>query len=165
MEARHKEIVDTRIRHETNETLEDLGTSCCQVPPQSWSDHTPQHAQRPCIRGNNTTGIIETGEEGEITVRFFENEDCVNAYKNYFCWLNFPRCNDEDRSLIMCRSACENFFDSCQVHTFSQHTHTHTFSALTMTAVCFPPTSMRATCGGVETPCSLVAQSQRLMTF
>lgn len=39
--------------------------------------------------------------------------DCEKAFKNYFCWINFPRCDDEDNSLMMCRSACENLFRSC----------------------------------------------------
>lgn len=38
---------------------------------------------------------------------------CELAFEKYFCWLNFPRCDDFDRSLIMCRSACENYFISC----------------------------------------------------
>jgi len=59
-------------------------------------------------------GVTETGEPGEVTVRFFENPDCENAYRNFFCWLNFPRCDDEDNSLILCRSVCENFFDACE---------------------------------------------------
>mmetsp|Transcript_117 Transcript_117/g.281 ORF Transcript_117/g.281 Transcript_117/m.281 type:complete len:317 (+) Transcript_117:50-1000(+) len=67
-------------------------------------------------------GIDETGNEGEVTMRFYaENEedpwnfvnDCAQAYLNLFCWMNFPRCDEEDRSLIMCRSACENYFKSC----------------------------------------------------
>ena len=60
-------------------------------------------------------GINELGEEGEVEVRFFENDDCIDAFKNYFCWLNFPRCDDEQNSLIMCRSACENLMEACNV--------------------------------------------------
>jgi hypothetical protein len=50
-----------------------------------------------------------------VKKRFSGNADCQNAYKNYLCWLNFPRCNDESESLIMCRSVCENYFKSCKV--------------------------------------------------
>lgn len=40
--------------------------------------------------------------------------DCQLAFKNYFCWINFPRCNVElDLTLPTCRSACENFFRTC----------------------------------------------------
>ena len=28
--------------------------------------------------------------------------------------MNFPRCDDEGKSLMMCRSACENFFKACE---------------------------------------------------
>lgn len=62
-------------------------------------------------------GTNEWGEPMEIVPRFTENPDCVNAFRNYFCWLNFPRCDAEGRSLLMCKSVCENFFISCQVRT------------------------------------------------
>ena len=29
------------------------------------------------------------------------------------CYLNFPRCDSEDKTLIMCRSACENLMRAC----------------------------------------------------
>lgn len=80
----YSHIVSERVRHETNETLQDAG-------------------------------VNELGEEGEVEIRFFENPDCQNAFKNYFCWLNFPRCDSEDASLILCRSACENLMDACEV--------------------------------------------------
>lgn len=32
-------------------------------------------------------------------------------------WLNFPRCDDSDNSLGMCRSVCENFMRACKVPT------------------------------------------------
>ena len=56
-----------------------------------------------------------TGERGDVMKRFSGNADCQNAYKNYFCWLNFPRCNADGESLIMCRSVCNNYFKSCKV--------------------------------------------------
>lgn len=43
----------------------------------------------------------------------YKHPDCVNAFRNLFCWINFPRCNERGESLIMCRSACENYFISC----------------------------------------------------
>ena len=39
--------------------------------------------------------------------------DCANAYRNYACWLAFPRCDGARRSLPLCRSVCENFFKAC----------------------------------------------------
>lgn len=39
--------------------------------------------------------------------------DCMNAFTNFMCWMNFPRCDDGGRSLLMCRSACLNLFKAC----------------------------------------------------
>ena len=68
------------------------------------------------------SGLNEFGEGGWIVYRFNEEVDeektCMNAFKNYFCWLNFPRCDDEDESLVMCRSACENLHLACGVSAF-----------------------------------------------
>lgn len=47
--------------------------------------------------------------------RFTANPDCENAFRNFMCWLNFPRCDDSGSSLAMCRSTCENFFRACRV--------------------------------------------------
>lgn len=41
-------------------------------------------------------------------------EDCAEAYRRYMCWANFPRCDEEGRSLPMCTSVCENFLRSCR---------------------------------------------------
>ncbi|OQR81781.1 hypothetical protein THRCLA_12401, partial [Thraustotheca clavata] len=58
----------------------------------------------------------EWGNYGEIVPRFTENRDCQDAYRNYICWLNFPRCDDAGVSLVMCRSVCENYFKACMQH-------------------------------------------------
>ena len=63
----------------------------------------------------SSPGINEFGEEADVVARFTDNPDCENAFKNFMCWLNFPRCDEEDRSLILCRSVCENFFQACKV--------------------------------------------------
>jgi hypothetical protein len=56
----------------------------------------------------------EYGDPGRIKRRFYKRPDCVNAYRNLFCWTNFPRCDPErDLTLPTCRSSCENFFKSC----------------------------------------------------
>ena len=39
--------------------------------------------------------------------------DCELAYRNYFCYMNFPRCNAEDESLVLCKSVCENLMRAC----------------------------------------------------
>jgi hypothetical protein len=59
-------------------------------------------------------GINEYGDPVPIRKRFWHHADCRNAFKNYFCWINFPRCDlKRDESLSTCRSACENYFISC----------------------------------------------------
>lgn len=58
-------------------------------------------------------GEDEYGVVGGIEPRFHRNADCRNAYKNYFCWINFPRCDGYEQSLMTCRSSCENFFRVC----------------------------------------------------
>ena len=40
--------------------------------------------------------------------------DCELAFRNYFCYLNFPRCDDENKSLPMCQSACINLMKACK---------------------------------------------------
>ncbi|KAF1324721.1 hypothetical protein FI667_g9531, partial [Globisporangium splendens] len=57
----------------------------------------------------------EWGGKKEIVPRFVDNPDCENAYRNYFCWMNFPRCDAEGRSLLLCRSVCENYMKACQL--------------------------------------------------
>lgn len=56
----------------------------------------------------------EFGDTGHTRRRFRQRPDCQLAYRNYFCWINFPRCmHDRDLTLPTCRSACENFFRTC----------------------------------------------------
>jgi len=76
-------------------------------------------AERIAHEGNGTledAEINELGEAGGVAQRLTEHAgagDCLNAYKNMFCWVNFPRCDEEDHTLMMCRSACENLHKSC----------------------------------------------------
>jgi hypothetical protein len=59
-------------------------------------------------------GVNEFGDPTPIRKRFYKNDDCRNAYRNLFCWINFPRCNMlRNISLETCSSACENYFKSC----------------------------------------------------
>mmetsp|Transcript_9744 Transcript_9744/g.10480 ORF Transcript_9744/g.10480 Transcript_9744/m.10480 type:complete len:270 (+) Transcript_9744:136-945(+) len=56
----------------------------------------------------------EYGDRGKIIRRLSRRPDCQNAYRNLFCYINFPRCDTErDLTLPTCRSACENFFKGC----------------------------------------------------
>lgn len=95
-------IIQERKRHERNETLKD-------------------------------EGVNELGEEGEVTQRFWNGDeedpdgiehaagregtprtDCELSYERFMCYVNFPRCDEEEKSLILCRSVCENYFRSCK---------------------------------------------------
>jgi hypothetical protein len=73
--------------------------------------------ERRALENNGTLhrqNADEWGEKGRIKRRFFHRPDCANAYRNLFCYINFPRCDPErDLTLPTCRSACENFFKSC----------------------------------------------------
>ena len=80
------------------------------------------------------------GNEGEVEVRFWnwdyedpdgikfaaedggtEITDCEKSFRRYICYLNFPRCDAEKNSLIMCRSVCENYMRACScLRTFIQ---------------------------------------------
>lgn len=105
-------IVRERIRIETNETLQDLGArvcACVRMLPRQ------QSANRCCRLPAAPADVDERGMGSAPQRRFYDNPDCHQAYKNFFCWMNFPRCNEEDKSLIMCRSVCENFFKACKV--------------------------------------------------
>ncbi len=58
--------------------------------------------------------INEYGDSGRIIKRFYKKMDCMEAYRAYFCWINFLRCDiNRDLTLPTCRSACVNFFKSC----------------------------------------------------
>mmetsp|Transcript_7811 Transcript_7811/g.14717 ORF Transcript_7811/g.14717 Transcript_7811/m.14717 type:complete len:201 (+) Transcript_7811:1570-2172(+) len=51
--------------------------------------------QRIVIETNKTArklGVDEHGQLGKTKVRFHNNRHCQEAYKRYFCYLNFPRC-------------------------------------------------------------------------
>lgn len=58
-------------------------------------------------------GVNEHGHKKEIQPRFRDNDDCKYAYIKYMCWINFPRCDETENSLLTCKSSCENFFKSC----------------------------------------------------
>ncbi len=53
------------------------------------------------------------GVAGKILIHFTKNANCENAFRNYMCFLNFPRCDDSYGSLQLCRSVCTNFFKAC----------------------------------------------------
>jgi hypothetical protein len=57
----------------------------------------------------------EFGEPRRIKRRFWKHPDCQNAFRQFFCWVNFPRCHiDRDLTMPTCRSVCENYFKACR---------------------------------------------------
>ena len=93
--------------------------------------------ERKALEMNETIQDLEVdeyGNEGEVTQRFWNGDhgdpdglkfiakdggteitDCEKSFQNYMCYLNFPRCDDEKNSLIMCRSVCENYMRACKI--------------------------------------------------
>ena len=71
------------------------------------------------MNGVGGTNRNEFGDIGHTRKRFTlpngqPRLDCQLAFKNYFCWINFPRCDVTlDQTLPTCKSACENFFRVC----------------------------------------------------
>lgn len=85
-----------------------------------WVEETVTNviANRIKIEINKTAmelGVNENGKKGKNTpIRFYNNPDCMEAYKKYFCWINFPRCDElTGASLPTCTSSCKNFFQTC----------------------------------------------------
>lgn len=108
-----------------------------EFPEGRWSNHTARNKDewiRKMIQGNihwrvylelmtmdgrlkDKGPLNEYEKRTEIIPRFHQSvssSDCKEAYRRFMCWMNFPRCDDNGNSLIMCRSACENFFKSCK---------------------------------------------------
>lgn len=56
----------------------------------------------------------EWWEKKTVIPRFYQNRDCKMAYIRLMCWINFPRCDEFNNSLMVCEDACKNFFKSCQ---------------------------------------------------
>jgi hypothetical protein len=78
-----------------------------------------EHVQRQIGFEKNKTmarsGVDINGHKGAIHRRFWKRPNCQNAFKNLFCYINFPRCDPSTNlTLPTCRSACENFFKSCK---------------------------------------------------
>lgn len=72
-------------------------------------------------RLNQEQGFVTFGDpnfynylQKEPTEHYVKNDDCQRAFKNFLCWMNFPRCDAAGESLMLCRSVCENFFRTCR---------------------------------------------------
>jgi len=56
---------------------------------------------------------INKSELVYVTPRVLSNPDCISALKNVLCWYNFPKCDDRNRSLPLCRTSCEQYYRNC----------------------------------------------------
>jgi hypothetical protein len=82
---------------------------------QSIEAHIAQQIGYETNRTLQNLNVDINGHVGQIKKRFYHNPDCRNAFSNYFCWINFPRCDPtRDLTLPTCRSACHNFFKACR---------------------------------------------------
>ena len=109
-------IVQERKRHEMNQTLQELGEN--EYGPK----YDPETGDRTEFGGDKVERRFWNGNyrdpNGE---RFAANgngaplSDCELAYKHYMCYLNFPRCDSENKSLVLCRSVCENYVRACHI--------------------------------------------------
>jgi hypothetical protein len=103
IKATVNKIVQERKRHEMNLTMQEYGVN-------EYGDS--QKVGRRFWNGNY---------DDPDGLKFFENKggqdlsNCEYAYKRYMCYLNFPRCDDEGKSLILCRSVCENYANACGI--------------------------------------------------
>lgn len=52
--------------------------------------------------------------QGVPIPRFTDNSECADSYRNYMCYMAFPRCDEAGRSLLMCQSACINMMRACK---------------------------------------------------
>ncbi|CAD7953081.1 unnamed protein product [Amoebophrya sp. A25] len=59
---------------------------------------------------NSTVGV-------EVPMLFTYNSDCIEAFKDALCYLNFPKCGCRQESLPMCRSVCTNYYAACGAST------------------------------------------------
>lgn len=67
-----------------------------------------------CDKDVNEWGEFSKDHQDKIVPRFYANRECKKAYMKYACWINFPRCEEPNmESLMVCKTACENFFHSC----------------------------------------------------
>merc|ERR1739848_415235 len=49
-----------------------------------------------------------------VDVRVLSNAPCMRALKNVLCWYNYPKCNDLNSSLPLCKNSCERFYWNCR---------------------------------------------------
>jgi len=58
-----------------------------------------------------------------VEIHLLSNKECFTALRNALCWYNFPKCDDSNMSLPLCRESCENFYKSCKYQLDSDGFH------------------------------------------
>ncbi|CAE8694265.1 unnamed protein product [Polarella glacialis] len=48
-----------------------------------------------------------------VELHLLSNPGCFTALRNALCWYNFPKCNDQNVSLPLCQSSCEQYYGKC----------------------------------------------------
>mmetsp|Transcript_7798 Transcript_7798/g.17108 ORF Transcript_7798/g.17108 Transcript_7798/m.17108 type:complete len:410 (+) Transcript_7798:95-1324(+) len=49
-----------------------------------------------------------------VEIKFLSNPECISALKRALCWYNFPKCSNNNRSLPLCTSSCEQYYQACR---------------------------------------------------
>lgn len=104
-------IVQERKEHEANQAYKDDNIN-------EWSAEEGEEYRSEGMPVNRFYNNNEEDPDG-ITYKLTQGQegtditDCERSFRQYMCYLNFPRCDDEDKSLILCRSACENLMRAC----------------------------------------------------
>jgi len=49
-----------------------------------------------------------------VDIHLMSNAPCIAHLKQVLCWYNFPKCNDQNVSLSLCHSSCEQYYKKCK---------------------------------------------------
>eukprot|EP00434_Breviolum_minutum_P015719 symbB.v1.2.013851.t1/scaffold989.1/size146301/1 len=49
-----------------------------------------------------------------VEIHLLSNKECFTALRNALCWFNFPKCDEGNASLPLCRQSCEDFYSACK---------------------------------------------------
>jgi hypothetical protein len=114
------DVIRRRIQIESKNLPEDLSefnrTVLGRRPGEERLNQRTAHVPTP-FSPLRADPYWEGGDENMVE-RFTDNADCQAAYKNFLCFMNFPRCDEAGQSLILCRSVCLNFFRACKYASF-----------------------------------------------
>ena len=135
IEAQYQMIVKERMLIESDELDKEEGLSAGSNTGEAPTSDIGGSVRDVCAATNvcvqswacarSVAGIDEYGYESEEgTAQRFNPEgraaeefaeDCQNAFRNYFCWINFPRCNEvrlrcARPHTLLCTHAIHNIF-------------------------------------------------------